>query len=252
VTRIGLIVPTTNTVNEAEWKRMAPPDVSFVLVRMPLHTDDAALYADLSKAIRHLETEKPDVVAYACTAGSLVLPLDKLTGYMENEAGVPCVATAPALVHASRALGIKKVSLATPYHDALNAHEMEFLAACGIETVSARGLGIGAGGPQEYVKIARVPKDQVYAHCKAADVPGAQGMIVSCTDFAALEAIPRLEAELGKPVISSNLATFWAALNAAGVRRRIEGFGRLLNYDPDPELGPPTPQSGAWGSSNSA
>ena len=51
---------------------------------------------------------------------------------------------------------------------------------------------------------------------------------MSCTDFAALEAIPRLEAELGKPVVSSNLATFWAALRAAGWREPIKGFGRLL------------------------
>jgi maleate cis-trans isomerase len=126
VTRIGLIVPTTNTVNEAEWKRMAPPDVSFSLVRMPLHTDEEALYADLRKALRELRGEKLDAVAYACTAGSLVLPLDKLTGFMEKQAGVPCVATAPALVHACRALGLKKIALATPYHDALNKHEIQF------------------------------------------------------------------------------------------------------------------------------
>jgi maleate isomerase len=87
--------------------------------------------------------------------------------------------------------GINRISLATPYHDALNQHEVQFLNACGIETLSVRGLGIGAGGPQEYVKLARVSKEEVYAHCKSAVVPDAQGMIVSCTDFQALEAIPR-------------------------------------------------------------
>lgn len=226
--RLGLIVPTTNTVNEAEWRRMAPPEISFSLVRMPLHHEAEALHADLGRAISKLQEHAPDVIAYACTAGSLVLPLDKLTGYMAAQAGVPCVATAPALVHACQAMGLKKISLATPYHDALNAHEVEFFAQCGIETLNVKGLGIGAGGPHEYVQIARVPVDEVYAHCRAVDVPAAQGVIVSCTDFRALEAIPRLEAELGKPVVSSNLATLWAALRAAGVRAPIAGFGRLL------------------------
>lgn len=226
--RLGLIVPTTNTVNEAEWRRMAPPGVSFALVRMPLHTGSAALYADLESAIGALKAGKPDVIAYACTAGSLVLPLDTLTDFMQGKAGVPCVATAPALVRACELLGVGRISLATPYHDELNRHEVEFFAKCGIETLSVRGLGIGAGGPHEYVKIAQVPKEAVHAHCRATDVPAAQGMIVSCTDFAALEAIPRLEAELGKPVVSSNLATFWAALRAAGWRESIAGFGRLL------------------------
>jgi maleate isomerase/arylmalonate decarboxylase len=228
VPRLGLIVPTTNTVNQAEWRRMAPPGMEFPLVRMRLHTGHDELYADLDGAIEELTTQRPDVIAYACTAGSLVMPLDKLTGYMASKAGVPCVATAPALVEACHFLSIKRISLATPYHDALNQHEAEFFAQCGIETLSVRGLGIGAGGPHEYVRIARVPKEAVYEHCRAADVAAAQGMVVSCTDFATLEAVPRLEAELGKPVVSSNLATFWAALRAAGWREPITGFGRLL------------------------
>lgn len=226
--RLGLIVPTTNTVNEAEWKRMAPPGLEFPLVRMRLHTDHDELYADLDGAIEELKKKRPDVIAYACTAGSLVLPLNKLTDYMASKAGVPCVATAPALVHACQFLGIGKISLATPYHDALNEHEVRFFSQCGIETLSVKGLGIGASGPQEYVRIAKVPKEAVYKHCRAVDVAAAQGMVVSCTDFAALEAVPRLEAELGKPVVSSNLATFWAALRAAGWREPIAGFGRLL------------------------
>jgi maleate cis-trans isomerase len=228
VPRLGLIVPTTNTVNETEWKRMAPPGMEFPLVRMRLHTNHDELYADLDGAIEELKKQRPDVIAYACTAGSLVMPLDKLTDYMASKAGVPCVATAPALVHACQFLKIRKISLATPYHDTLNEHEVAFFAQCGIETLSVKGLGIGAGGPHEYVRIAKVPKEAVYEHCRAADVAPAQALVVSCTDFAALDAIPRLEAQLRKPVVSSNLATFWAALRAAGWRQPIPGFGRLL------------------------
>lgn len=227
---IGMIVPPTNTVNEAEWKRMALPGTTFPLVRMPLHSgdDQHALYADLKIALDELRPAQADVIAYACTAGSMVLPLDTIPSFIEKNAGVPGVATAPALVHACRALGLKKVAVATPYHDVLNQHEKEFLEASGIAVVSLRGLGIGAGGPDEYVKIAKVAKQDVYQHCRSTDVPSAQGMIVSCTDFAAQEAIPRLEAELGKPVVSSNLATFWLAMRTAGLMDRLPGFGSLL------------------------
>ncbi len=232
--KLGLIVPPTNTVNEAEWARMAPEGVTVHVARMPLHSDTTseagrkALYADIRLASTELAKSSPDVIAYACTAGSMVTPLDTLTRYMEEVCGVPAVATAPALVLACRALGVTRVALATPYHDALNEHEVRFLAANGIEAVSVRGLGIGAGGPQEYVRIARVPKEEVFEHCRATDAPDAQAMVVSCTDFAAMEAIPRLEAALGKPVVSSNLATFWRALRAAAVEDRIPGFGMLL------------------------
>lgn len=225
---IAMIVPPTNTVNEAEWKRMAP-QFRFPLLRMPLHGHaDEAFYSDLKAALQALKGEKPDVIAYACTASSMVLPLDRLPAFIAKEAGVPGVATAPALVLAARALGMKKVAVATPYHDALNQHEKEFLEACGLEVLGIKGLGIGAGGPQEYVKIAKVPPEEVYAHCRAAWIPGADGMIVSCTDFRTLEALPRLERELGKPVISSNLATLWQALRAGGLTAPIRGFGSLL------------------------
>lgn len=225
---VAMIVPPTNTVNEAEWKRMAP-QFRFPLLRMPLHGHaDDAFYADLKAALEKLKGEKPDVIAYACTASSMVLPLDTLPKFIEAQAGVPGVATAPALVLAARALGMKKVAVATPYHDALNRHEQEFLEACGLEVLGIKGLGIGAGGPQEYVKIAQVPPEAVYAHCRSAWIEGADGMIVSCTDFRTLEVLPRLERELGKPVVSSNLATFWAALRAAGDTTRFPGFGSLL------------------------
>ncbi len=232
--RLGLIVPPTNTVNEAEWARMAPPGVTIHATRMRLHPDshtpegERRLYADIEVATRDLAAASLDAVAYGCTAGSMVMPLAKLTDYMAGVAGVPCVATAPAIVHACRALGLARVALATPYHDALNEHEREFLAANGIAVVTVKGLGIGAGGPHEYVRIARVPKDEVVAHALSADRPGAEGLVISCTDFATLEALPALERALGKPVVTSNQATFWAALRAAGIADRFEAFGRLL------------------------
>jgi len=229
--KIGLIVPPQNTVNALEWQRAG---VDFALVRIPLHADTdspegkRALHADLQKSLDELAPQRPDVVAYACTGGSMTLPLDSLTDAMTRMCGKPCVATAPALIHACRKLNLGKVAIATPYHDALNQHEVHFFEQSDIEVLNIRGLGIGAGGPHEYVNLAKVPKEEVYRHARGTWVPQADGMVISCTDFASLEAIPRLEQELSRPVISSNTATLWAALRAGGVEPRIAGFGRLL------------------------
>lgn len=220
--RLGLIAPPTNTVNEAEWRAALPERFSIHVVRMPLHhAVDDSFYRDVEKALDELAPHQPEVIAYGCTAGSMVLPLDKLTKFMQARAGVPCVATAPALVEACRALGLRKIALATPYHDALNEHERAFFSEAGIEVVSLKGLGIGAGGPQEYVRIARVPPEEIHAHCRSVDVDAAEGLVVSCTDFPTLGLLPRLHAELGKPVMSSNSATLWAALRAAGVDQSL-------------------------------
>ena len=232
--KIGLIVPPQNTVNALEWRCMLPAGVDFDLVRIPLHADTEsaegkrALHADLQKSLDQLKPGRPDVVAYACTGGSMTLPLDSLTNAMTQMCGKPCVATAPALIHACKELNLRKVAIATPYHDALNQHEVHFFERSGIQVLKIKGLGIGAGGPHEYVNLAKVPKEEVYRHARGTWVPEADGMVVSCTDFASLEAIPRLEQELSRPVISSNTATLWAALRAGGVEARLSGFGRLL------------------------
>lgn len=232
--KIGLIVPTTNTVNEAEWARMAPEGVSIHVTRMLLHAGaqgsnaQAALDRDIAAAITTLTPASVDVIAYGCTAGSMISPLDKLTARMRELGGVPAVATAPAIVHALRALGARKIALATPYHEALNNHEVAFLAEHGIATLSARGLGIGRGGAHEYVNIARIGQEAVLEHVRAADHPQAEAMLVSCTDLATLDILAQLERELGKPVVTSNLATWWQALRAAGIADQFTGMGRLL------------------------
>ncbi len=232
--RIGMIVPPTNTANEAEWARWVPTCVTLHAARMALHLDLAsdaglrALFADLEAALSMLTPASVDAVAYCCTGGSLLTPLDRITGFMRAKAGVPAVATAPALVLACRALGARRIALATPYHDALNAHETAFLAACGLEVVACRGLGIGAGGPHEFTRIAGVRPGEVRALALSADRGDADALVISCTDLATLEVIEPLERALGKPVITSNQATLWAALRAAGLDDRVAGAGRLL------------------------
>jgi len=46
--------------------------------------------------------------------------------------------------------------------------------------------------------------------------------------FFLLEVIDRLEEELKVPVVSSNTATFWAMMKKAGVKKRLEGYGKIF------------------------
>ncbi len=232
--RLGLIVPPTNTVNEAEWARMMPEGVTFHTHRMPLHADTAsaagrsALMADLDSACAMLGRCGPDVIAYACTAGSMATPAEALPEAVSARAGRPVISTAAAIVAALRALGVRRLSVATPYAQALNDHEAHFLAEHGFEVTRLLGLGIGADGPQDFVRIAQTPLAAVAAHARAAFAPGSGALLITCTDFPALPLIETLEAELGVPVITSNQATLWAALRRAGVAEAAAGAGRLL------------------------
>ncbi|SDW10021.1 aspartate/glutamate racemase family protein [Celeribacter indicus] len=223
--RIGLIVPPTNTVNEAEWSRLLPEGATAHSHRMALHTDTqstegiAALKTDLEAAVAMLAPMRPDVVAYACTAGSLVTPSDALGAEISARSGVSVITTADSLVQALRHLGAGRIGLATPYSEAMNAHEVAFLAAHGIETLAVAGLGLGARGAWEYPKIAQTPLATVERLARQVGAADVAALVISCTDFPTLPLIAPLERELGIPVLTSNTATLW----------------RCLGHVPDPE-----------------
>lgn len=233
--RLGLITPPTNTVNEAEWSRMMPQGVTFHTHRMPLHADTtseagkAGLMQDLEAVFGMLKPARVDAIAYACTAGSMINPVDSLPEHLTASMGVTAVTTSAAIIHALKTLGATRLSVATPYHDKLNQHETAFLQENGFTVDNLIGLGIGASGPADYVRIAETPLDHVADHVRAAFTPGSDAILITCTDFPTLPLIAQLEAEFGVPVVTSNQATFWAMLRAVGIDDRMQGFGRLLS-----------------------
>jgi len=73
--------------------------------------------------------------------------------------------------------------------------------------------------------------DDVFALGCQADHPDSQAVVLSCTDMRSVEAISRLEAHLGKPVITSNQAMMWATLRHLDVGAAPRGYGHLLERD---------------------
>lgn len=232
--KIGLIVPPTNTVNEAEWQRVMPEGVTFHTHRMVLHPDSASpegragLLADLEASIALLGQSGADVIAYACTAGSMITPASSLPDDLQARTGIAAVTTSAAIVAALEALGITRLSVATPYSEAMNMHETHFLNDHGFDVDRIVGLGIGANRPQDFPRIARTPIADVARHCREAFVPGSGALLITCTDFPSLPLIDMLEAEFGVPVVTSNQATLWACLRRAGIADPVAGMGRLM------------------------
>ena len=53
-------------------------------------------------------------------------------------------------------------------------------------------------------------------------------VFVSCTNVRLVEQVEALEAEIGKPVTSSNHALAWHCLRLAGIGDDVPGYGRLF------------------------
>ena len=230
--RIGVIVPTVNIIAEPEFHAMAPDGVTSHFTRMPLHfhpeeDEFKELMDDLDIRLDELKICGSTVVAYNCTVGSMACPADLLKAKLEGDTGKPSAATATSVLKALEVLGVTRISMATPYDQATNEHEKEYLAAAGIEVVAMAGYEFpdnGLGG----LNFASVSPADVLAHARKVDRPEAEAVFISCANFGSAGIAQALEDEIGKPVITSNICCFWACLRAGGIDDRIEGFGSLL------------------------
>jgi arylmalonate decarboxylase len=117
--------------------------------------------------------------------------------------------------------------MGTPYLDFVNRREVAFLEEHGIEVTRYLGLELGHD-QQERRCIGHVPPETVYRMAIALDSSDAEAIFISCANLATLDVIEKIEADLGKPVVTSNTACFWACLRAIGIDTPIEGYGRLL------------------------
>ena len=146
---------------------------------------------------------------------------------MKEIGKVDALSTAGSILKALGALGVDRIAMATPYTEETNEHEVKFLNDHHIEVVTHAGLGLNTT-LDRIQQMSRVPPSEVFQHAKSVDRPEAQAILICCTDFNSLDVIEPLEQTLSKPVLTSNICTFWNSLRTANIQDKIEGYGTLL------------------------
>ncbi len=230
--RIGLVSPSTNSTLEPEFNLMAPEGVSVHAARvMQLGKQDDRSYrvmADgIARASRELSTVEVDAAAFGCTSCTYFVPAQEITENIERNAGCPGIVTADAVLSALRTLGAKRVALGTPRTQYVTDREVKFLEENGFEVVSVLGMGIGATEAERRA-IGRVPLESIVRMAHRIDRPEADAIFISCTQLPTVTVIAEIEDMLGKPVVTSNQATFWSCLRLMGLNTPVAGFGTLL------------------------
>jgi maleate isomerase len=233
MSRVGLLLPSSNTTMEPDLYRMAPRRVTIHTARMLLRTVTVEgleeMACEAEGAARLLKTAGVDMLAYGCTSGSLIGGVEweeSLRRRLEEAAEVSVVTTAGAVVEGLRTLGAKRVSVFTPYVDTVNAAERSFLEAHGFHVETIRGLGL-----TDNQVIGRVNKARLEAFI--VPVPGSDAVFVSCTNLPVVHLIERLEERHRMPFVTSNQATMWAALRLLG-KGGVRSYGALLREHASP------------------
>lgn len=216
---VGVIVPYDFALDREMW-RWAPSDVDLFVTRtrhLPLRADlQMAERIGTDEALRtgtrDVLAAEPDVVLYLCTSGSFVRGVggERHMRQVMLAAGAPAaVTTSGALLDALTHLGARTISVVSPYLPALAARLDGFLTEAGIRVVAHQGLGLDE-------HIFRVSGTTVRGLVLATAGDAADAVFVSCTNLACYDLITELEAVLGKPVLTANQVSMWAAVRRAG------------------------------------
>jgi arylmalonate decarboxylase len=230
----GVLIPSTNTTVEIE-SRLLPPFYQAHFARLmssaPGRTFAPSRDDDIDYQSRLLGTARVELVILAQTSASLFADdYDEVTTRrIGAAAGVPAITSAQAVGRAVRALGARRIGLVSPYSAAVNERAADYFAGKhALETVAREGFGatdsyaIGGLGP-EHARDAFLRIDR----------PEIEVLVVPGGNFPTLLFIADWEREFGKPVVTTNQASFWAMLRFFATGERIPGYGSLLAEVPE-------------------
>lgn len=240
--KLGLIVPSLNSVMEFEIQRMLAGAMSLHTMRVSAHWSGTAATVGTKENLLWMDSQVPeaakllahanvDVICFGCTGGGVIEGFgadERLCSAIEAATGIPATVTIRSVVAGLRELGAHRVSVASPYEAWLNESIRDFLQGSGIEVCEIAGFGGATNRKITFQEAARISADDVAKLAINVDRPEADAIFISCTNFPTLEVVESLEEQLGKPVVTSTTASMWEMLRMIGDSRAIPGGGRLF------------------------
>ena len=236
--KLGIVIPSTNTIVQPETDAMRPHGVTNHIGRihipdLPL-TNDAefeqvidAIGPDLFGAVERVMTCRPAHLIMAMSIPTFwggVAGAARLRQRLEERAEVAISLGSSACAEALRRFPrVRTIGLLTPYQPVGDAQVARFFEESGWRVGAVHGLK-----RQSEVLIGHATEADLREGLQALAAEKVDAIVQAGTDLAVADLADEAERWLGIPVIAINVATYWSALRANGIDDRIRGFGSLL------------------------
>ena len=228
--RVGLLIPSSNSLIEPEYYAVMPPSVTVHFARLAMtEVTDAGLARqdeDVAAQSRLLATANVEVILFCLTAASF----HKGQGYdadlkrrIEDRSGKPAITAAGTIIDSLNVLSVRRIALATPFNSVVNEDSRRFLVDSGFDVVAAEGLAY-----TDNFSIALIDPETVRDLVRRVDRSDAEAIVIPGGNMQCLSIADDMEEELGKPIVTTNQAGIWALLRHLGSFNRLTGLGRLL------------------------
>jgi maleate isomerase len=236
--KIGIVVPSTNTIVGPECEPLRPRGVTNHVARLtlrqrPIEATEQGFMAHVQEmregigpAIDQVMTCAPDHVIMGVAIEAFsggVQGADALQKALSERAGVGVSIGSTAAVAALRKFSAKRIAVLTPHQPKGDAIVHTYLTEAGFEIV--RLFGMKCGSP---FAIAEIQAPDLRRLLGELDSPDAEAILQVGTNLANAAIAAEAERWLEKPVLSMNVVTYWDALRHMGIEDRVYGWGRIL------------------------
>jgi maleate isomerase len=227
--RIGMLLPSSSSAQEMDIGRALPKDITLHVARMRLNNVDAE---STLRIVQEIETESQkladadvDVIIFPATAPSSRNGPgydEELIKRISAASGKPATTASTALLAALRVLSVKRIVLGAPWSDSVNQSVTAFLEANGVKVLAQEALGLVRN-----LEIGLLDAQTAFDVGRSVNRAEADAVMLACGNWSTFSIVDRLERDLGKPVLTTNLVTLWHALKMMGTRP-LDGPGVLL------------------------
>jgi maleate isomerase len=223
--RVGLLLPSTNSVMEPDLWGALWPHASVHTSRLPLDDVTAEaehrMLATAPAAAAGLAPLRNRLTVFGCTSATGILGRaaeNALVRDLAELSASPVISVLGAATEVLRDLGARTLNVFTPYVPELSAAVATSLGAEGFSIARVASLEL-----TDNVAIGRLTPGEVHdAVVRAMAGATADAIFVSCTNLRAMDAAADLGRTLGVPVVTSNSAVAEVARRRLGLLDRRE------------------------------
>jgi maleate isomerase len=237
--KMGVIIPSTNTVVESDFWDMRIPGVTFhtgrIYIAQPTLSSDAAMEDLLAQVQTAIETAVRDVMT--CQPDHLIMGMSAPTFWgglaggqrfaekMRELSGLPISMGSEACRVALDTYNAKKIAVLTPYQPIMREQIVKYFQDCGLQVVRYTDLRCPSA-----TAIAEITPAELRPVLQALNGPDVEAIVQCGTNLSMMRLAADAEGWLDKPVIAINTATLWHAYRINGLLDHVYGFGSLLSH----------------------
>lgn len=229
--RLGFIIPSSNRMVEPQMARYAPAGVVPHFNRIGMTNRHKApldkLLPRILDAAELLGDSKCDITILQCTGTSMSGGVEaerNVIRAITQKTGRPAISAASSLMAAFAALGARRLVYTSESPQDGHEEKLRYLREAGFDIVADKTANLPSSDA-----YCTAPPQLWYDTALSLKRDNADCYFLSCANIHSIDVIEKIEAAVGKPVVTSNQAALWCALRTLGLDDKVAGLGRLFD-----------------------